>query len=75
MRSMAQPEHQGSEERHSRQGVLGKLYIAAAAPAHALLCCITAHARTFLTADPMPFANAEAPLQDAAPAPRPAAER
>ena len=39
----------------------------AAAPAHALLSCLTAEARTFLTSDPVPFANSEAPLQDAAP--------
>ena len=74
MRSMAQPEHQGSEGVIAGR-VSGAGYMAAAEPAHALLSCITAHARTFLTADPMPFANAEAPLQDSAPASRPAAER
>ena len=74
MRSMAQPEHQSSEgARASRDSRAS--YIAAATPAHALLSCIPARARTFLTADPMPFANAEAPLQDSAPAPRPAPER
>lgn len=37
-------------------------YIAAAVPAHALLSCLMAHPRTVLTADPLPFANAETPL-------------
>ena len=73
MRSMAQSEHQGNEGAIAGKGS-GASFIAAAAPAHALLSCIIAHARTFLTADPMPFANAEAPLQDSAPASRPAAE-
>ena len=74
MRSMAQPEHHDSGSTITGKESRG-LYIPAAAPAHALLSCITAHARTFLTADPMPFANAEAPLQNATTAPRPAAER
>ena len=74
MRSMAQPEDQGSAGATASKGS-GASYSAAAAPAHALLSCITAHARTFLTADPMPFANAEAPLQDSAPASRPPAEQ
>ncbi|BDA40960.1 hypothetical protein COCOBI_01-6140 [Coccomyxa sp. Obi] len=37
-------------------------YIAAAVPAHILLSCLMAHPRTVLTADPLPFANAETPL-------------
>lgn len=74
MRSMSQHEHQSSEDATASKGS-GATYIAAAAPAHALLSCITAHARTFLTSDPMPFANAEAPLQGAATASRSAAER
>lgn len=39
-------------------------YIAAAVPAHALLSCLMARPRTVLTADPLPFANAETPLRD-----------
>ena len=74
MRSMTQPEHQSSEDATASKGS-GATYIAAAAPAHALLGCITAHARTFLTSDPMPFANAEAPLQKSATASRAATER
>jgi hypothetical protein len=38
-------------------------YIAASVPANALLSCLTAHPRTVLTADPLPFANAETPLR------------
>ncbi len=74
MRSMAQPEHQSSEGTAAVR-YFGASYIAAAAPAHALLSCINAHAKTFLTADPVPFANSEAPLQDSAPTPQSASER
>ena len=56
MRSMAQPEHQSSEATAAVRYVRAS-YIAAAAPAHALLSCINARAKTFLTADPIPFAN------------------
>ena len=43
---------------------LEEQYIAAAVPAHALLSCLMARPRTVLTADPLPFANAETPLRD-----------
>ena len=66
MRSAAQPELQGSEGSAAAARDIRAGCIAAAAPAHALLSCLTAEARMFLTADPMPFANAEAPLQNAA---------
>ena len=70
--NMAQPEHQrGGEPAQGK--AQGPGCISAAAPAHALLSCLTAEARTFLTSDPVPFANAEAPLQDAAPKVPPAA--
>lgn len=45
-------------------GLPGEQYIAAAVPAHVLLASLTARARTVLTADPLPFANAESPLRD-----------
>ena len=64
--SMAQPEHEREGEVAPGK-TQGPGCISAAAPAHALLSCLTAEARTFLTSDPVPFANAEAPLQDAAP--------
>lgn len=47
---------------NGQESVLQQEYIAAAIPAHALLSCLTAHPRTVLTADPLPFANAETPL-------------
>ena len=64
--SMAQPEHRREGELAAGK-TRGPGCIPAAAPAHALLSCLTAEARTFLTSNPVPFANAEGPLQDAAP--------
>lgn len=65
LRSMAQPDDHSGEGSATQANDHRLGYIATAAPAHALLSCITAQAKTFLTSDPMPFANAEAPLQDA----------
>ena len=56
----------GSSAQHDNayglESVSQQMYIAEAMPAHALLSCLTAHPRTVLTADMLPFANAELPL-------------
>ena len=52
------PSH--GDEAAGRQ--LGSSYIAAAAPAHWLLHCLGQQPRSVLTAEPLPFANAESPL-------------
>ena len=74
MRSMAQPEDQGSAGATASKGS-GASYSAAAAPAHALLSCITAMQGRFSRLTPCHLRMPRRPCKTLHPASRPPAEQ